>query len=73
MCPSKAPTLIPLPHRPRPPPVPSAQIPLRAQLEDPHQTSAPFKAFKEWWTNSGVVLEKSGMSCVETGIGYAAK
>ena len=36
------------------------RYPSRAQLEDPHQTSEEFKAFKEWWTSSGVVLEKSG-------------
>ena len=49
------------------------RYPSRAQLEDPHQTSEEFKAFKEWWTSSGVVLEKSGMSCVETGVGYMSK
>ena len=76
VCPSrKPPTLIPS-SSPSPlstRPLRAERYPSRAQLEDPHQTSAPFKAFKEWWTNSGVVLEKSGMSCVETGIGYAAK
>lgn len=49
------------------------RYPSRAQLETPHQQSEEFKAFKEWWTSSGCVLEKSGMSCLETGVGYMAK
>ena len=49
------------------------RYPSRAELEVPHQQSEEFKAFKEWWTSSGCVLEKSGMSCLETGVGYMAK
>ena len=49
------------------------RYPSRAELETPHQQSEEFKAFKEWWTSSGCVLEKSGMSCLETGVGYMAK
>ena len=49
------------------------RYPSRKELEDPHQQSAPFKAFKEWWTGSGAILEKSGMSCIETGVGYMQK
>jgi hypothetical protein len=49
------------------------RYPSRAELEAPHQTSAPFLEFKEWWTTSGVVLEKTGFSSTETGIGYMAK
>jgi quinol monooxygenase YgiN len=49
------------------------RYPSRAKLEDPHQQSAPFKTFKEWWVNSGAVIEKSGMSCLETDIGFMAR
>lgn len=45
----------------------------RADFENPHQRSAEFLSFKAWWTESGAVVEKSGMSCFETGIGYAEK
>lgn len=48
------------------------RYPSRAQLDE-HQTSPAFKNFKDWWTYSGVVLEKSGMSCIETSIGYMSK
>ena len=49
------------------------RYPSRKELEDPHQQSAPFASFKEWWTNSGAVIEKNGMSCLETGVGYMQK
>lgn len=49
------------------------RYPSRSDLENPHQQSKPFLEFKEWWTNSGAVVEKSGMSCIETGIGYTEK